>query len=236
MDEKILIKSEVDKKHKEIFRWLSVGLLGLCALFALILLCGFEVEVYHGGYFLGNTKYWIEGYTSVENKIGYEILFGGYDVDYDTYEMCMAFFIIACAAFVIGLPILIMFFAISKCELEITDKSAKGKTFFGKEVVLPMYMISTYSTRKFLSTISVATSSGITKFALIKNYIEIGNVLSQKINERQDNTLSGSVASTSTPTSQSSAMDDLKKLKDLFDAGIITQEEFDAKKKQLLGL
>ena len=234
MEEKILITSEVDKKLKEILRWLSVGLLGLCALFALILLCSFEVNVHHGGYFLGNTKYWIEGYTSVENKMGYGILFGGYDVDYDSYEMCMAFFIIACAAFVIGLPILIMFFAISKCELEITDKSAKGKTFFGKEVVLPMYMISTYSTRKFLSTIAVATSSGITKFVLIKNYAEIGNVLSQKINERQDNT--ASTSTTSAPAPQNNAMDDLKKLKDLLDMGIITQDEFDAKKKQLLGL
>jgi predicted Zn-dependent peptidase len=30
--------------------------------------------------------------------------------------------------------------------------------------------------------------------------------------------------------------DELKKYKELLDAGIITQEEFDAKKKQLLGL
>lgn len=33
-----------------------------------------------------------------------------------------------------------------------------------------------------------------------------------------------------------SAADELKKFKDLLDSGIITQEEFDAKKKQLLGL
>ncbi|MBQ4158616.1 MAG: SHOCT domain-containing protein [Clostridia bacterium] len=30
--------------------------------------------------------------------------------------------------------------------------------------------------------------------------------------------------------------DELKEYKDLLDAGILTQEEFDAKKKQLLGL
>jgi len=33
-----------------------------------------------------------------------------------------------------------------------------------------------------------------------------------------------------------SAMDELKKLKELLDMGIVSQEEFDAKKKQLLGL
>ena len=35
---------------------------------------------------------------------------------------------------------------------------------------------------------------------------------------------------------QASAADELKKFKELLDMGIITQEEFDAKKKELLGL
>lgn len=35
---------------------------------------------------------------------------------------------------------------------------------------------------------------------------------------------------------QNSAADELKKFKELLDSGVITQEEFDAKKKQLLGL
>ena len=38
------------------------------------------------------------------------------------------------------------------------------------------------------------------------------------------------------PASVSEAADDLLKLKELLDAGILTQEEFDTKKKQLLGL
>ena len=33
-----------------------------------------------------------------------------------------------------------------------------------------------------------------------------------------------------------SAADELKKFKELLDSGIITQDEFDAKKKQLLGI
>lgn len=41
---------------------------------------------------------------------------------------------------------------------------------------------------------------------------------------------------TAVVTSAPSAMDELKKLKELLDLGIVTQEEFDAKKKQLLGL
>ncbi len=39
-----------------------------------------------------------------------------------------------------------------------------------------------------------------------------------------------------TPQTAVSQADELKKFKDLLDNGIITQEEFDQKKKQLLGL
>ncbi len=38
------------------------------------------------------------------------------------------------------------------------------------------------------------------------------------------------------PDSSAASLDDLKKLKELLDMGIITQDEFDAKKKELLGL
>jgi hypothetical protein len=93
-------------------------------------------------------------------------------------------------------------------------------------------MVSAYSTRKLFSTIAVATSSGITQFALIGNYAEIGNVLSKKINERQESTTND----LKSISPQSSSMDDIIKLKTMLDSGIITQEEFDAKKKQLLGL
>ena len=40
----------------------------------------------------------------------------------------------------------------------------------------------------------------------------------------------------SKPTTSPSVVDELKGFKDLLDSGVITQEEFDAKKKQLLGL
>ena len=42
--------------------------------------------------------------------------------------------------------------------------------------------------------------------------------------------------STGDSSGSKSAADELKELKELLDAGIITQEEFDAKKKELLGL
>ncbi len=46
----------------------------------------------------------------------------------------------------------------------------------------------------------------------------------------------GESANAPSTTSSDSSVEELKKLKELLDMGVITQEEFDAKKKQLLGL
>ena len=56
--------------------------------------------------------------------------------------------------------------------------------------------------------------------------VEISADEFKELKERQNNGGSSTV----------SAADELKKFKELLDAGVITQEEFDAKKKQLLGL
>ena len=152
--------------------------------------------------------------------------------EYGSYYTHISSFIMTCVAYVLGVITLIVFLVHRKCEMTVTEKNVRGRALFGKEVVLPIYMISAYSTRSFMSTIAVATASGVTKFALIGNYVEIGNVLSKMINDRQDNTVK---AETKVETSNTN-MDDLVKLKNLLDQGIITEEEFQAKKKQLLDL
>ena len=53
--------------------------------------------------------------------------------------------------------------------------------------------------------------------------------------KRQNKETSLSVASSKQEHTQSNA-DELKKFKELLDSGVITQEEFEAKKKQLLGV
>ena len=62
---------------------------------------------------------------------------------------------------------------------------------------------------------------------------EIADYIKEKIDEikRQKST-----PQATTVVQQASAADELKKFKELLDMGVITQEEFDAKKKQLLGL
>lgn len=67
----------------------------------------------------------------------------------------------------------------------------------------------------------------------IVDYSRCPTCHSTDISEIKDNQ-AGAAAQSSTP--HFSAADELKKYKELLDLGVLTQEEFDAKKKQLLGL
>ena len=224
MEEKILIKSETNELVRRFLKLAPIVLIGIAALISICL--SFEYEV----------MYEIDRHRYISTDTGWYWAFcwiaGRVPIDFLIHFLIS--FIIGCVCLLAGITIGIIYLANRNCELQVTENNVKGKTLFGKEVVLPLYMISAYSTRSFLSVISVATASGVTQFSLIQNYKEIGAVLAQKINERQQNT--ATATATIAPQLQSTPIDDLKKLKELLDMGIITQEEFDAKKKELIGL
>ena len=121
----------------------------------------------------------------------------------------------------------------SKIELIVTDKRVYGTAIFSKRVDLPLDMISAVGTSAFKG-IAVTTSSGAIKFVFIKNCDAIHKEISNLLLKRQ--TENKSAQPVKQEVIQQSNADELKKFKDLLDQGIISQEEFDAKKKQLLGL
>lgn len=125
-----------------------------------------------------------------------------------------------------------LFLMFRKSELVITDKRVYGKAIFGKRVDLPLDKVSAVGT-SFLKGIDVGTSSGRIKFKLVKNQDEIHAALSKLLLDRQEKESHNTVVENIVSASNA---DELKKFKDLLDSGVITQEEFDAKKKQLLGL
>ena len=113
-------------------------------------------------------------------------------------------------------------------QIVITNRRVFGKTLLGQRVDLPLDSISAVSlTNPLLAGISVSTNSGRITFYLMSQREKAHKVLCDLINDRRKNT--------SIENHQSNA-DELKKFKDLLDSGVITQDEFDAKKKQLLGL
>ena len=122
----------------------------------------------------------------------------------------------------------VVFFALNSCSMTITDKRVYGKASFGQRVDLPLDMISSASTGLF-SSVGVSTASGRIVFWLLGNQQEIFSAITNLLLERQTN-------KSSNVNNLNSNADELKKYKELLDSGIITQEEFDQKKKQLLGL
>lgn len=124
--------------------------------------------------------------------------------------------------------------AMSKIEMTVTTKRVYGKALFGKRVDLPLDMISAVGTT-FLHGIAVTTASGAIKFLMIKNSEEIHTAISKLLMERQDANKKSASTVVKQEIPQSNA-EELRRYKELLDLGVITQDEFDAKKKQLLGL
>lgn len=124
----------------------------------------------------------------------------------------------------------------SCCEIFITNKRVYGKTLFGKRVDIPVDSVSSVGTIPLLNGISICSSSGAIKFLYITNSAEIHSEVSKLIIARQDNKSSTSVQAPAKIEMAQSNADELKKFKELYDNGVITEEEFAEKKKQLLGL
>lgn len=126
----------------------------------------------------------------------------------------------------------ILKFWLSSYEMVVTDKRIYGKVAWGKRVDLPFDSISATSTLRLFKGVSVSSASGRIKFLLIKNASEMYNEINKLLIERQKKETPANI----NVENKSDTPNDLIKLKELLDMEIITQEEFDAKKKQILGL
>ena len=147
----------------------------------------------------------------------------------DVYDWTFAVMGISLVVGIIPLAIFFLFKILASNELVVTNKRVYGKVAFGKRVDLPMDSISAVAlTITLLKGIAISTSSGKICFYFLGDPSLFHKEISNLIIKRQDNR--------SVLLSNSSTADELKKYKDLLDGDIITQEEFDAKKKQLLGL
>lgn len=114
-----------------------------------------------------------------------------------------------------------------KTELSIVDGAVIGKKSNGKTV---QFLLKDIKSVEMTKTQGLKiTGAGIRyNIHLIQNAEEMKNVIMDMLAKAQH--VQPTVAVVGSSTS------DIKEYKELLDAGIITQEEFDAKKKQLLGL
>lgn len=116
-------------------------------------------------------------------------------------------------------------------SITVTYKRVTGRTAWNKMVELPRNQISAISLGG-IKGVAVATSSGLVRFSLIANRDEIFRAVSELLKSTQD----APVSAPAPAAPQSGGADELAKYKALLDSGAISQEEYDAKKRQILGL
>ena len=132
--------------------------------------------------------------------------------------------------FVLAIAILVFCFNAMKTNLTITNKRIVGTASHGRRVDLPVDSVSSIGASSF-SGITIASPSGRISFLFLGNRDEVYQVVSELLANRK--TMPVPIIYQEKDTSNA---DELRKYKKLLDDGVISQEEFDAKKKQLLGL
>lgn len=231
MEEKIIIKSE-RYSIKKIFMWFAI----VAAIVGLIL--WFAVCAEDCGYYASNHKN-----EECYYKYYYNFGFGEYVYCEGSLFSCVLEKLIEDGVLWIFLiPVLwillvggIFCLILKSMEIVVTDKRVYGKTYFGKTVDLPLDSVSAVGS-KWFKGIAVATSSGKISFLLIKNAREIHEEIRKLLIERQEKKEQAQAATPAVAPVAKSGAEELKEYKELLDSGIITREEFDAKKKQILGL
>lgn len=136
-----------------------------------------------------------------------------------------------------------VFLLLNYYKITVTDKRIFGRLAFGKRVDLPIDFVTGVSKIQGLKGVTVLSSSKKTSFLLIKNVNEIYEEINKLLINRQSNAKysvvhSNDSSQTSTKENEKKPViaDELIKFKELLDKGVITEEEFEAKKKQILGL
>lgn len=242
MEEKILVKSERFNLKKLISLLLIVGIVLSAVVF--IVFC-----VDYGSYYDDMKETYLQ--HSIPESAGDDC-----NSKWNDYELCwdckrfeeypskaafifadfpeiLLFSLIPVAA--LGIIGVLIYLWLRSYELTVTDKRIYGKVAFGKRVDLPVDSVSATATIQLLKGVAVSTSSGKISFLVIKNASEIYSVINKLLIERQEKEKVAAKPSVATEAKIDEA-DQLVKYKDLLDKGVISQEEFDAKKKQLLGL
>ena len=180
-----------------------------------------------------NIYMFLRGFQTYHTHDGYSAYLEseGWVVRYRRDFFELPYIYIAFAFFFLTLLFLLVYLLLYKMQIEVTNKRVSGKTYFGKTVDLPLDSVSAVGST-WPKGISVASSSGKISFLLIENAKEIHQEIRSLLIARQDKIQQAQASTSAT----NNPIEELKQYKELCDGGIITQEEFEQKKKQLLGL
>lgn len=143
--------------------------------------------------------------------------------------------------FVVFLSLTIHAFKSRKCFLELNLDGIQGKMkklFSSKSINQPFEQIDNLYIRKNIidiiiggRTIAISSGSSKIKFSCIANAQEFVDITLNELKKYKKSVASNPAADN---VSNPNSMDDLLKLKILLDQGLITQEEFDEKRKAIV--
>lgn len=136
---------------------------------------------------------------------------------------------------------IILYNMMKDCTLTANDKFITGRTLFGKAVTFPLDNVSSVSAKKTFNCIKIVSNGKSKSFLALENYLDLHRAISEKINapKIQPIVLQAPVIQSTENTQKNESGNTIKELreyKELLEQGIISEEEFAAKKKQILGI
>ena len=181
-----------------------------------------EVDLYM--YFGFGISDWFPGWIKYDDSF-IDFFFGEF-FNFDCYYGYLI--MLGVVALIVGI---IMKSNTEKCEITVTNEAISGKLPHGKEVHIPLNQITAINRSSF-NGVSITSIGNVSNFHCIENREEVMKAISYLLANPQQS----SMQPTQSASANGSEAEQLKRLKDLLDSGVLTQEEFDAKKKQILGL
>lgn len=171
------------------------------------------------------------------------------DSDYRLYKALIIFLGIAITAFIFLLPFIIKAidnYIAKSCTLTLTEKQICGqlKTLFSKkQIQIPIEKLDNIMTTSgFMDklrsgeTVCVSSNSGMIKFHYVQNAEDFVAAALKRIEEVKKAQSAEAPKNISAPvqTTGGDAMEKINSLKQMLEQGLISQEEFDAKKSDIL--
>lgn len=143
--------------------------------------------------------------------------------------------------FLVSSVLFIIYESIRNSWICVSKSGVVGRTIFGKAFNIPFSSINYAKSSNLLSKVIIKTNGKSKSAFMIENHPNIVKLINETISELKVN--KNNIPNTVirgprvvVQSNQSSSTDELIKLKELLDSGVITQEDFDAKKKQILGI
>ena len=240
-DKNAVILSETDRKKNKVLPLVSLVVAIVSNILMSVSSIWFNSDGNWYSYTTTSYSYWGTPYYDYHS---------GYN--YYPYEMPTTY--LAVLAWIVAVVVLIVYIVQANHRLSVSPEAVRGVNGFGKVTVMPVNQIVSVSSQASNSSVVIVCSGIKRTYCMISNnmhivqtirsfmpnsFVPVQSVPVQPYAPQTQYVMP--VRQYITPVqpvtvNSTGAADEIKKLKELLDMGAVTQEEFEIKKKQILGL